>query len=473
MNKTIAKNSFLMLLGQTVGRLLRAGIIIYAARILGADSWGSLENALSISALFVIFADLGINSLLIREANRKPEERKAYLATSLIIKTSLVAILAVLMNVFAGKLSNLPGAIVLMPIVALIFIFDSLRDLGISLSRSLEKMEIEAAVNIVTNLFIVILGFLALRQFGTNQSFAVAYSIGAAIGTIAVFVPLKKYFQGIWKSFDKKLVKPIILSAWPFGLVSLLGIVMINIDMMMLGLISTAAEVGFYSAAQKPIQFIYIIPSLISAAFLPSLSRLACKNDKKDCFRDRIEQGVKATLFIALPAAIGGAILAEPIMLLLYGSGYIAATTSFMILCLTFVVVFPSALVVNAAFAAERNQKEFVVYAVLGIAGKIILDLIFIPLFGIIGAAVSTMLNQIIINAYIWKKVREITDFSVLPQLKKIIPTTGIMGIVAYVNLLIGVPVLVNIIVAAGIYLGILWLLGEDIFRKTTELETE
>ncbi|HOB90195.1 MAG TPA: flippase, partial [Candidatus Colwellbacteria bacterium] len=459
MNKTIAKNSFLMLLGQSVGRLLRAGIIIYAARVLGADSWGSLENALGISALFVIFADLGINSLLIREANRKPEEQKAYLATSLAIKTSLVAILAVLMNVFAGKLSNLPGAIALMPIVALVFIFDSLRDLGVSLSRSLERMEIEAVVNVLTNLFIVILGFMALRQFGTNQSFALAYAIGAGLGTIAVFIPLKKYFQGIWKSFDKKLVKPIIVSAWPFGLVSLLGIVMINIDMIILGLISTAEQVGFYSAAQKPIQFIYLIPSLISAAFLPSLSRLACKNDKKDCFRDRIEQGIKATLLIALPAALGGVILAEPIMLLLYGPEYLAGTMSFLVLCLTFVVVFPSALIVNAAFAAEKNQKEFIIYAFLGIAGKIVLDLILIPRLGIIGAAISTFLNQIIINTYIWRKMKQMADFRVLPQLRKIVPAAGIMGLVSYALLQLGVPVILNIAVAVIVYIATLWLL--------------
>ncbi|MCL4406289.1 MAG: flippase [Patescibacteria group bacterium] len=472
MNKTIARNSLLMLLGQTLGRLLRAGIIIYAARVLGAGNWGALENALSISAFFVIFADLGINSLLIRESNKKPEEQKTYLATSLLIKITLVAVLALLMNLFAGKLSHLPGAVALMPIVALVFIFDSLRDLGTALSRAIEKMEIEAAANVITNLFIVVLGFVALRHFGTNQSFAIAYAIGAGLGAVAVFIPLRGYFQKIWKHVDKRLIKSIIFSAWPFGLVSLLGIVMINTDVMILGLMSTAEQVGFYSAAQKPIQFIYIIPSLLSAAFLPSLSRLAGKEEKISHFRDRIEQGVKATLFVAIPATIGGAILAKPIMLLLYGPAYLSGTTSFFILCLTFIAVFPSALIVNAAFAAG-SQKEFVIYSFLGIFGNIVLDILLIPAFGIAGAALATLLNQVFVNAYVWRKMKQMTRFTILPHLQKIIPAGLLMGITCYAGLQSGLPVLINIAFSGGVYLGILWLFKENLFKKFTELELE
>lgn len=472
MNKTIARNSVLMLLGQTIGRFLRAGIIIYAARVLGAASWGSLENALSISAFFVIFADLGINSLLIRESNKKPEERKNYLATSLVIKISLVAILAIFMNLSAKQLSHLPGAVALIPIVTLIFIFDSFRDLGTALSRALEKMEIEAAVNVITNLGIVILGFFALNRFGTNQSFAIAYAIGAGIGTIAIYVPLREYFKGLWRSFNKRLVKPIILSAWPFGLVSLLGIVMINTDILILGLMSTAEQVGFYSAAQKPIQFIYLIPSLLSAAFLPSLSRLANRDDKKEKFRSRIEQGIKTTLFLAIPAAIGGAILAKPIILLLYGSAYLAATTSFLILCLTFIAVFPSALIVNAAFASG-SQRDFVIYSFLGIIGNIILDIFLIPKFGISGAAFATLLNQILVNAYVWSKMKKMTHFVILPHLTKIIPAGLTMGIAAFTGLQAGLPVLWDIATSTAIYIGALLLLKENLFKKFTELELE
>ena len=62
--QTIIKNIFWLFSGQTIGRLLRALLLIYAARLLGAESWGAFSYALSIAAFLSIFADLGINGIM-------------------------------------------------------------------------------------------------------------------------------------------------------------------------------------------------------------------------------------------------------------------------------------------------------------------------------------------------------------------------------------------------------------------------
>ncbi|MEK7590294.1 MAG: oligosaccharide flippase family protein, partial [Patescibacteria group bacterium] len=63
-SQTIAKNTFWLFSGQMIGRLLRAAIVIYAARVLGAASWGAFSYALGIAAFLTIFSDIGINALI-------------------------------------------------------------------------------------------------------------------------------------------------------------------------------------------------------------------------------------------------------------------------------------------------------------------------------------------------------------------------------------------------------------------------
>src|SRR3990167_8043473 len=104
--RKIAKNAAWLFGGQIAGRLLRAVIIIYAARILGAASWGAFSYALSLAAFLTIFSDFGVNALLTREGVKSPELRNKYLATALALKTSVLIVLMALVTLFADYLTR-------------------------------------------------------------------------------------------------------------------------------------------------------------------------------------------------------------------------------------------------------------------------------------------------------------------------------------------------------------------------------
>ena len=353
--KAIAKNTFWLFGGQIIGRLLRAVIIIYSARVLGASSWGAFSYALSLAAFLIIFSDFGINALLTRESVKSPELRRKYLSTAFFIKSSVIIALISLVLLFGDKLTNLPEAIVLMPIVAIILAFDSLRDLATAMARSLEKMHIEAAVNIFTNFSIAVIGFYLLTLNQTALNLTWSYAIGTGLGLLLAVYLLREYFTDIFKNFDKSLVKVIVTSAWPFGLLGLMGVIMINTDILMLGWLTSAEETGLYSAAQKPIQLLYIAPSLLAAAFFPTLTRLAKETGEN--FRAVFERGLATIYLIAAPLAVGGAILSTQIINLLYGGAYLESSGSFAILAATIIVVFPATLIANGIFAHEKQKN--------------------------------------------------------------------------------------------------------------------
>jgi len=124
----------------------------------------------------------------------------------------------------------------------------------------------------------------------------------------------------------------------------------------MLGWLTSAEETGLYSAAQKPIQLLYIAPTLIAAAFFPTLTRLA--RETSENFKAVFERGLATIYLIAAPLAVGGVILSAPIIKLLYGATYAPAYISFAILAATIIVVFPATLIANAIFAREKQKKS-------------------------------------------------------------------------------------------------------------------
>lgn len=414
-NQTIAKNTAWLFIGQIGSRLLRAAIVIYAARILGAESWGAFSYALGIATFLTTFSDIGINALITKEASRQPELKNQYLATAFFTKVGILILLISGVFLFFPYLTKIQEAAAIMPILIFVFAFDSLRDLGSALSRALEKMQIEALINIFTNLAIVVLGFVLLFNYQTSYSLALGYALGSGIGLIAIIITLREHFKNLFTNFQKSMVKKIILTAWPFGLMSLMGVMMLNTDIIMLGWIRSASEVGYYSVAQKIIQLLYVLPALFASSIFPALSRYVKTDPEKA--KKLLEKTVALTILIALPITILGLIFSQPIFQLMFGQEYLPSIASFQILLITLLIVYPSNLIGNAVFAYDQ-QRNFIFFVGIAVVGNIFFNFLLIPRLGIEGAAIATVLTQLITNGLIWKKMKSINQFKIFPQIK-------------------------------------------------------
>lgn len=420
-SQTIAKNSVWLFSGQLIGRLLRALIVIYAARVLGVSSWGAFSYALGVAAFLTVFSDIGVNALLTREAAREPELKTKYLATALAIKLFLLAALVVGVLLSFRHLTNIPEAAAVMPILIFVFAFDTLRDLGSAIARSLEKMEIEAGIGIFTNAAIVVLGFLFLTASRTTTSLAYAYSLGSGLGLMAMLYVLRTHFQGLARNVTKSLIKPILATAWPFGLLGIMGVVNLNTDIIMLGWMTSAKDVGYYAAAQKLIQLLYVPPALLATSIFPIMSRLAARGGEGA--KALLEKSLALSIAAAVPIAVMGMLLASPIIGVLFGEEYRPATLTFQILLLTIFIVYPSVIVGNAIFAYDR-ARSFVFFAAAAILGNVAFNALLIPLWGIEGAAISTVLAQLVTNILIWRKMKSINRFKVYPALLRLLKRT-------------------------------------------------
>ena len=188
--QTFLKNTFWLFLSEATGRLFKMVLIIYAARILGANGWGVFSYALSLSSILMIFSDVGLSGLITREVVQEKEGHKNFISTALFLKGAFLFASTIIVIIISPMLSHVPEANVLLPITAMILFFDSVRDLVIAINRASERMEYEMVVTTGMNAVILGLGITLLMFNRQPESIAIAYAIGNAIGFFIIVMNL-------------------------------------------------------------------------------------------------------------------------------------------------------------------------------------------------------------------------------------------------------------------------------------------
>jgi PST family polysaccharide transporter len=463
--QTVAKNTFWQAVSNIGGRLLRAIVIIYAARVLGAAEWGVFAYATSLIAFVSFFVDFGVNTIITKEIAKKGEvSREAQIiSTALMIKSAvLVPTMIALVFIIPHFMTDASIKMIL-PIAAFIFAFDTIREFGSSIFRAMEKMEWEAGMYLLTNLLIVVFGFIVLRLRPSVASFTYAYTFGTGVGMVATIYALRNKFKSVFKNFAPSIIGFILKSAWPIAISSFLGLLLTNTDVLIIAWLRSVEDVGLYSAALRVVQLMYILPAIIINSILPVLSRLARRDDGK--FRMILERIISISFLIAIPAAAGGVLLGSQIISFLFGKSYLPATISFQLLIATIVVDFSATILTSAIFAYDA-QKKLIIYSALGGILNVIFDLLFIPIMGIAGSGLATLLAQIISNAYLWRTMNKLNYFSILPHLKKIVAASIGMALVILALASIEIHVLAIIAVAIACYFAILVLLKEPLLLE-------
>lgn len=450
--QTVAKNTFWLGFSNFAGRLIRAVIIVYAARVLGADGWGIFSYGVTLAAFLTPFTDVGLSQVLIRETakNSDPDHRARILSTTLFLKFLLLVAAIVIVLLIAPPLTTLEEAKPLLPLIAFLLAFDTLREFGFAIIRAIERMEWEAGLFIFTNIAIVACGFVFLALSPTPLSFTYAYTIGTAVGAFATFFALRKHFPPRFLSrFTPSLVKPIFAAAWPLSIAALLGLLMLNTDILIIGWLGSATDVGYYSAGYRIVQLLYLLPAILAISLFPTLSRLA--NKDQALMRTTIEKALTVVFLASLPLAVGGILLGPQLISLLFGESFLPATDSFRVLLATLLIDFPVVILSNALFAFNLPRK-LTVYAALGGFSNVLLDFLLIPSFGIVGSAWATLFAQFVSTAYLWGALKTKTPFRVFPHLKIALTATVCMAIgTVFLNAL-GVHVLGTIAISALIY---------------------
>jgi O-antigen/teichoic acid export membrane protein len=189
-------------------------------------------------------------------------------------------------------------------------------------------------------------------------------------------------------------------------------------DVVMLGFFRTDHEVGLYTGAYKIVTLCSVVPNLIFTSFLPYL--LTMKEGRK------IEWKRYAAMMtrVGFPLAISVGICAPTLIALVYGAEYAGAIVPLRILSWDILAVFVSITFAQPLLLMGKERKYFSIVlssAVLNIA----LNFVFIPRYGILGAAFTTVCAEGLVAYRSWRALTKDTGIHCTAEMIEILKITS------------------------------------------------
>lgn len=430
-------------------------LIVYAARFLGTQKFGTFCFVIAFVELFAVFYDLGIGMLLIREVSQDKSKAGLYLTNSLFIKlfSSLVLFLSIFsISRLLGNTLEIQRLIVIYVVAQTLSSFSAV---FASLFTAWEKMELVALANVVRSILLLSLGmsvlYLGYGLVGLFQIFLLAN--GIQLSYWLLLTRKRKTFKLQWRP-QVSTWRDILKRGWPFAFLVLFLQIYFRIDITMLQYMKGAVEVGIYSAAYKLFTLGLSLPWMVNRALFPTLSSLDSSAPEK--LRDCYNVIIKYTIIMALPLSVGGFLLAPKIISLFFGGKYLEAAP---VLRILFLLLLPCSVASFTNCILSVKNPKITMWIAGGVMAplNIILNLLLIPKFSYYGAAVATLVTEIagaILSLYYNFKLISGLKLDIEQLLKKPIFATLAMGILVYlINSLVMIPIFILVYFSALIVL--------------------
>lgn len=236
----------------------------------------------------------------------------------------------------------------------------------------------------------------------------------------------------------------------------LLRALIVTFDVVLLGMIASARDVGLYSASYRVCMLVTTLAVATHVAFLPGVARASLEGPAR--ISDVLTRSISLTSTVILPLVAGGVVLAEPLLSLIFGDEYAAAAPAFRLLLLSIGVLALHGTAHNVFVGLHRTGTEAVIFGVAA-ALNIALNLALIPVYGLVGAASATLVAEAVILA---GSLMVLGRMGIAPRASRILVpflAAVVMGTVLH-PLSQFLPLVLLLPIGAAIYAAVLWSTG-------------
>ena len=365
-------------------------VLLLLARRLGVDDFGKLNFAQTVVSYLVILVGLGIPIYAIRALATQSSNfnelvgifLSTQLATGIFTLILLVALLALLPKPRDDKLLI---ALFSLNLIGSAFLIDWA-------FRAQEQMVFVAVGNFLQTLLPLVL--IAVVVQSATQLFLVPVFLAVGLWVRNVFYWHRFVRDHGWPrlEFSREKIGSVLRQSSTLGVSVIMIQIYYSIDTVLLGLMRSDTEVGWYSAAYRMVLVFTTLGGIIGDVIFPRLSRQNAALSVQQKSRTML-LGAKLLIFASLPIALAGTLYSSQLMTFMFGPSYVNSASALQILIWQVFTVFCNISFAYHLLAAEKNR----LYLISVTAGAVInlsLNLVMIPLYGMIGAAVTTIIAE-------------------------------------------------------------------------------
>ncbi len=480
--KIILSEALLSFSGMSLGSVFRYMFSIIMARFLGAQMLGLYSLGNAITRIAEILALLGLDNGVLRFVSRDTEDKvnvNRSIYTSLKIGLISSILIAVLLFLSAEKIVNEilnedSFLITVIKVFAISLPFTVLTLISSFATQAFKILKYKIFVNQIVNPLTLLIAFVtSYFLLGIELSILLPTVVSSIIGLMFILKFLTNFSSiSLSKIIGTTVDKDILKFSVPLMFVSAIGIIMHWIDIIMLGILSNATEVGMYHPIERTAGLVRMILFAFAGIFAPIFSEHYFKKNKNG-MKDSYQSSSKYILAFSLPIFIFLFIFSEP-MLLVFGTEF---QNYFALKVLLLGIFIQTIFGLGSSTLTMSGYTKFNLLNVsIALVLNIISNSILIPLYGLTGAALATSFALIVLSTlrYFENLILMNLNLFSFKLIKPIISGAITFVVIQYLSLIFSnyfelsnvfnllIYLLINLLLVISSYFTIYFLLGFD-----------
>jgi polysaccharide transporter, PST family len=377
-------------------RIVRMGVGLFItawiARYLGPEQFGLFNFVVAFVALFGPLAAMGLDAVVVRNLVRAPQQKDETLGTAFVLK-ALSGLLLAVAAVSAISLLR-PGdglARALAALIAAGMVFQAFDVIDFWFQSRTKSRFTVIARNSAFLVASVARAALILTQ-ATLVAFAWVGLMELIIAAVILTAALRQDGQRLfaWRPSPAQ-ASSMLRDSWPLLLSGLSIMIYMRIDQVMLGEMAGVKAVGIYTAATKLSELWYFIPTAVISSAFPAIIRLKMENEA--LYYDKLQKLFGIMTMISVSIAVPMTFLSGGIVKLIYGGAFNSAGPVLAVHIWAAVFVFLG--VAQGSWDVSENLTKLSLFRTAsGALLNIALNILLIPRYSVIGAAVATIISQ-------------------------------------------------------------------------------
>ena len=396
-----AKRNFTaLLLSQMATWVMQIVTLVVVPKVLGAETFGVLAFAMAFMGFFVLLANLGSNTFLVKAIAREPERLGAYAFNGVVMKLLLGTVVAGVAIAVARVVGYPSQAVWIVAAACTGLVIGSMTDVLAGVLQGTERM---GSLALWLTFQQCAGGALALVLLLDHKG-VIVYAL--VIG-LSALIPFLAFSRQLWpetsgyRQLDLRLWRTIASGGMPFLLWSGILLVYGSIDILMLQRMTGSTTVGWYTLAYTWVGLPVFFASILSTVLLPSLTSKAISAPAD--FTATVNRAIRLVVLAGAPMATGIAVISADIIALFhYPASFDHAVPLIRILAAHIPLVGMD-MVLGVAIQANDRQKAWVVVGCVAAVFNPLVNALAIPLAvrlygnGAIGASVVTVATEIVV----------------------------------------------------------------------------
>ena len=385
----------------TIARIVSMAIslcsTIVIARLLGPSAFGLFNYVLSIVALFTILSNLGISNILYKQLTLEKEKREEIFGSAFFLNmiTATIAITIVMISLIFIRETWYVKSLILL--LSLTFVTYPFTLLSFDFLKDTEAKYV-TITQIITLLISTISKIAVIYYFNSIAYMIIVLVLENLVaGAIYAYQILRIKKRTLTFRVNRDRVLLIFSLSLPLILYGAFSEIYARIDQIMLKYYLNTAAVGFYSASVRLTELWYMVPNILTGALFPALANA---KDDNVTYQKRYDMLLTILAGASIVISIVVFFFRDFLIGLIYGKDFVQSSPILGVYIFSLVGFFLSTLIYQDLFIRHSNKWLVALLplstAVLNIIGNIIL----IPLYGTVGAAIATTVSYNIVPLF-------------------------------------------------------------------------